>query len=49
MIEHPNDLARLVANDCLLLLVVQSWYGESSRIFWLNGKVDVAKMSEVAV
>ena len=49
MIEHSNDLAGLVAHDLLLLLIVQRWYCESTGILWLDVKVDVAEMSEVAV
>lgn len=49
MIEHSNDLTRLIAHDLLLLLVVQRWYCEPTRIIWLHVKIDIAEMGKIVV
>jgi hypothetical protein len=33
----------------LLLLIVQRWYCEPTRIIWLHVKIDVAEMCKIVV
>lgn len=49
MIEHPDDFARLVAHDLLLLLVIQRWDREATDIVWFRVEKDVTEMCEVLV
>ena len=49
MIEHPDNLAGLVADNLVLLLVVKGRNSEATRIIWFLRKVDVTQMGEVAM
>lgn len=49
MIEHADDLARLIADDALLLLVVEGRDGEATLVVLIDGEVDVAEMGEAVM
>jgi hypothetical protein len=48
-VEHANDLAGLVADDSLLLRVVQGGDGESALVVLVDVKVDIAQVREALV
>lgn len=48
-VEHPDDLARLVGHDAVLLDIIQCRNRESAFIILVDLEVDVAKMSEPLV
>ena len=43
-VEHADDLAGLVADDLLLLDVVQRGHGEAALVFRVDFEVDVAQV-----
>ena len=49
IIEHPDDLAGLVAHDLLLLLVVERRYRKAACIIFFCVKIDVSEMSKTVV
>lgn len=49
MVEHPNDLRRLVRNDFLLLLVVECGNSKTAAIVLVVGKINVPEMRELCM
>ena len=48
-VEHTDDFGTLIADDLVLLLVVQRRHGEATRIGRIALEVDVAQMGVVGV
>ena len=48
-IEHPNDFGRFIADDFILLLIVQCRHGETTCIIRIDVEIDVAQVRKVFV
>lgn len=44
MVQHPYNLARLIVDDLVLLLVVECGYSEAAGVIFIILEIDVPEM-----